>query len=115
MTLGFSLFLIGCQTISSYFTPKPIEPESTNPKKPLVKIIDRTNERQESEDERGTNEFNLALGERRGYSVLKFLVAMGANPSQFSIISYGEERPAMIDCKDEQYFEKNRRVEFVRH
>ncbi len=85
------------------------------PAKTLVKIIDRTNERQKSEDERGNNEYNLALGERRDYSVLKFLVAMGANPSQFSIISYEEERPAIIDSKDEPCFEKNRRVELVRH
>ncbi|MBF0280340.1 MAG: OmpA family protein [SAR324 cluster bacterium] len=65
-------------------------------------------------DERGTNEYNLALGERRGNSVLEYLMALGANPEQFSVISFGEERAAMLNCSDEGCYEKNRRVEFTR-
>ena len=42
-------------------------------------------------DERGTNEYNLALGERRARSVLNYLLRLGASPEQFSIVSFGEE------------------------
>lgn len=44
-------------------------------------------------DERGTREYNLALGESRGEVVKRFMQAEGANPSQMSVISYGEEKP----------------------
>lgn len=64
-------------------------------------------------DERGTNEYNLALGERRAKSVLNFLIALGANPEQFRIISFGEERPAVPQSTEEAY-SKNRRVVFTR-
>lgn len=65
-------------------------------------------------DERGTNEYNLALGDRRGNSILDYLIALGANPEQFSVISFGEERPAMLNCSDEHCYVNNRRVEFTR-
>ena len=45
-------------------------------------------------DERGTNEYNLALGERRAKAVFDYLMSLGASPSQFSLVSFGEERPA---------------------
>jgi len=44
-------------------------------------------------DERGTNEYNLALGERRANSAAKFLVSLGISPDRIEAISYGEERP----------------------
>jgi len=44
-------------------------------------------------DERGTNEYNLALGERRADSAAKFLVSLGISPDRIETISYGEERP----------------------
>ena len=44
-------------------------------------------------DERGTNEYNLALGERRANSAAKFLVSLGISPDRIETISYGEERP----------------------
>jgi peptidoglycan-associated lipoprotein len=62
-------------------------------------------------DERGTNEYNLALGERRARAALDFLVLMGVDASKMSIISYGEEYPA-VQGSDESAWSKNRRDEF---
>jgi peptidoglycan-associated lipoprotein len=63
-------------------------------------------------DSRGTNEYNLALGEERAKAVASMLVNFGANPKQISTISYGEEIP--IDPSDnEQAYQKNRRVHFA--
>jgi len=63
-------------------------------------------------DERGTREYNLGLGERRGNSVSSALGAAGASTSQLNVVSYGEERPV---CKEhgEDCWQKNRRVEIV--
>jgi len=61
-------------------------------------------------DERGTVEYNLALGERRADTVKRYLVVQGVNPNQLESISYGEERPAMIGS-DESAWSKNRRTE----
>jgi len=62
-------------------------------------------------DERGTNEYNLALGQRRADSAKKFLVALGVDEARISTISYGEERPAdPRHC--EEAWAKNRRDEF---
>ncbi len=63
-------------------------------------------------DERGTTEYNLALGERRASSVKDFLLSKGVSASQVSTISYGEERPIAMGS-DEAAWAKNRRVEFV--
>jgi peptidoglycan-associated lipoprotein len=63
-------------------------------------------------DERGTNEYNLALGERRAESSKNFLVDLGIAPSRMTTISYGEERP--IDPQsNEEAWAKNRRDHFV--
>lgn len=61
-------------------------------------------------DERGTVEYNLALGERRGLSVSRFLQANGAAASQIETVSFGEERPALMGHNEESW-SKNRRVE----
>lgn len=63
-------------------------------------------------DERGTREYNVALGERRAESVKQALVLSGANAGQISTISYGEERPAELGSTEEAYA-KNRRVVFI--
>lgn len=63
-------------------------------------------------DERGTREYNLALGERRANSVLNYLIVNGASRSQIEIVSYGEERPA-ASGQNEQSYSRNRRVEVV--
>lgn len=62
-------------------------------------------------DERGTAEYNLALGQRRAQSVLDVLISYGMSPSRFSTISYGEEVPLQQGAS-EAAFAKNRRVHF---
>jgi peptidoglycan-associated lipoprotein len=61
-------------------------------------------------DERGSREYNIALGERRAMSVRRLLLGYGASDSQIETVSYGEERPAMLG-HDETAWSKNRRVE----
>ncbi|MEO7433231.1 MAG: peptidoglycan-associated lipoprotein Pal [Dokdonella sp.] len=63
-------------------------------------------------DERGSREYNLGLGERRGNTVQSALGGAGASSSQLNVTSYGEERPV---CRqhDESCWSKNRRVEIV--
>lgn len=61
-------------------------------------------------DERGTVEYNLALGNRRGMSVRQYLLANGASSSQIKVVSYGEERPVATG-HNEGSWAKNRRVE----
>ncbi len=63
-------------------------------------------------DERGTREYNLGLGERRGNAVKSALIVAGASEDQLNVVSYGEERPV---CKEhnEACWQKNRRVEIV--
>ena len=63
-------------------------------------------------DERGTNEYNLALGAKRAESVKRYLIDLGISPDRVSTISYGEELPL---CKDqnEECWAKNRRGHFV--
>jgi peptidoglycan-associated lipoprotein len=63
-------------------------------------------------DERGTNEYNLALGDRRAESAKAFLTDLGIDASRLTTISYGEERP--VDPRsDEEAWAKNRRAHFV--
>ncbi|QSX35162.1 peptidoglycan-associated lipoprotein Pal [Shewanella avicenniae] len=63
-------------------------------------------------DERGTPEYNIALGERRAKAVAKYLQGLGVLPSQMSIVSYGEEKPAdMTHSADGEA--KNRRAVLV--
>ena len=62
-------------------------------------------------DERGTEEYNLALGERRAMAVKTFLTTMGVKEGQLYTISYGEERPAE-NGHDEKAWSQNRRVQF---
>src|SRR5690606_13012106 len=59
-------------------------------------------------DERGTREYNLALGERRANSVKNYLVALGVPASRITTISYGKERPAVVGS-DEMAWSQNRR------
>jgi peptidoglycan-associated lipoprotein len=64
-------------------------------------------------DERGTREYNLALGERRAQAVERYLQVQGVSASQLETISYGEERPA-VQGTTEAAYSRNRRVEIVR-
>ena len=63
-------------------------------------------------DQRGTREYNLALGERRANSVRAYLVAQGVSSSQIEVISYGEEKPYATGST-EMSWSYNRRVEIV--
>jgi len=63
-------------------------------------------------DERGTEEYNIALGERRSNSSKRYLINLGVKTNQLSTISYGEERPA-DPGHNEEAWAKNRRAEFV--
>ena len=65
-------------------------------------------------DERGTNEYNLALGDRRAESAKDFLSDLGIDPSRLSTISYGEERP-VDPRRNEEAWAKNRRSHFKVH
>lgn len=63
-------------------------------------------------DERGTNEYNLALGEQRAKMTMEFLVALGVPASRIKTVSFGEERP--VDrASTEEAWAKNRRAHFV--
>jgi peptidoglycan-associated lipoprotein len=63
-------------------------------------------------DERGTNEYNLALGDRRAQSAKTYLVDLGIAPERLTCISYGEERP-LDPGHNEAAWAKNRRDQFV--
>jgi peptidoglycan-associated lipoprotein len=62
-------------------------------------------------DERGTNNYNIALGERRAHSTKMYLVSQGISSKRIHTISYGEERPFCFDVNDACWF-KNRRAHF---
>jgi peptidoglycan-associated lipoprotein len=62
-------------------------------------------------DERGTTEYNLALGERRALSARRYLISLGGNPDKVFTISYGEEQPA-VEGHDESAWKFNRRDDF---
>jgi peptidoglycan-associated lipoprotein len=63
-------------------------------------------------DVRGTNEYNLALGERRAKSTMNYLVAQGVAANRITIVSYGEERPQCTQ-NDDACWSKNRRAHFL--
>jgi peptidoglycan-associated lipoprotein len=63
-------------------------------------------------DERGSAEYNLALGERRAKSAMQYLITLGVQTGRLSVISYGKEKPA-VQGSDEEAWAKNRRAEFV--
>ncbi len=63
-------------------------------------------------DARGTNEYNLALGERRAINAKQYMVDLGVNASRIRTVSYGEERP-LFEGSDESSYQYNRRDDFV--
>ena len=63
-------------------------------------------------DERGSNEYNLALGEKRANAVRKYLELWGVSERQIKILSLGEEKPRLT-CHEEKCWKENRRVDFV--
>lgn len=65
-------------------------------------------------DERGTREYNLALGERRAAAARDYLVSLGINPSRISTISYGEERPVNPASTEEAWAQNRVAISVVR-
>jgi peptidoglycan-associated lipoprotein len=63
-------------------------------------------------DERGTNDYNLALGERRAQSARDYLISLGIDGSRLLTVSFGEERPACT-ASDESCWQRNRRAHFL--
>lgn len=63
-------------------------------------------------DERGSREYNIALGERRAQAVRRLLLFQGVSDKQVETISYGEERPALLG-HDDTSWQQNRRVELI--
>lgn len=63
-------------------------------------------------DERGTNEYNFALGQKRANSVKQYLITLGVSSSKIDMISYGEEKPLCTE-QNEECWQKNRRAHFV--
>ena len=64
-------------------------------------------------DERGTREYNLALGEKRAQSVKNYLISLGISSDRVSTISYGKERPAVIGSNDGAWAQNRRSVTLV--
>jgi peptidoglycan-associated lipoprotein len=63
-------------------------------------------------DQRGSTEYNLALGQRRAEAVRAFLANYGIDPERFTTVSYGKERP-LVEGEDEEAWARNRRAEFA--
>jgi peptidoglycan-associated lipoprotein len=61
-------------------------------------------------DERGTREYNLALGERRANAARNYLVALGIDPNRIQTISYGKERPAVLGSNESAWAQNRRAV-----
>ena len=78
----------------------------------LVKNVDMKVTIEGHADERGTPEYNIALGERRAEAVSNYLQALGVQADQISIVSYGEEKPLLLGQSEEVYA-KNRRAVLV--
>ena len=61
-------------------------------------------------DERGTREYNLALGERRANGAIEYMQSLGVDPSRVRIISFGKERPAVVGSTESAYSQNRRAV-----
>lgn len=64
-------------------------------------------------DERGTREYNLALGQRRADAARDYLIARGVSPARISTISYGKDRPAVLGSNEEAWAQNRRAVTVV--
>jgi peptidoglycan-associated lipoprotein len=75
----------------------------------LLRYPDRTVIIEGHADERGTREYNLALGARRAQSTFDFLVGLGVDPARLTTVTYGKERPVSL-CSNESCWSQNRRT-----
>jgi peptidoglycan-associated lipoprotein len=64
-------------------------------------------------DERGTREYNIALGERRANAAKNYLVSLGVDSSRLNVVSYGKERPAVLGSTEDAYAQNRRAVTVV--
>lgn len=64
-------------------------------------------------DERGTRDYNIALGERRANAAKNYLASLGIDPSRINVISYGKERPAALGSNEEAWAQNRRAVTVV--
>jgi peptidoglycan-associated lipoprotein len=64
-------------------------------------------------DERGTRDYNIALGERRANAAKNYLATLGVDPARIYVISYGKERPAALGSNEEAYAQNRRAVTVV--
>ena len=95
------------------FDIKPEYKEMLKAKADLMKQFPSVRVRIEGNcDERGTQEYNLALGERRARAAYEYLVMLGVSPSQLEMISYGKENPA-VQGTGEAVWAQNRRDDFT--
>ena len=95
------------------FDIKPEYKEMLKAKADLMKQFPSVRVRIEGNcDERGTQEYNLALGERRARAAYEYLVMLGVSPSQLEMISYGKENPA-VQGTGEAVWSQNRRDDFT--
>ncbi len=95
------------------FDSSDLKPEAMRALDAHAKVLQNSGARVVLEghtDERGTREYNMALGERRSAAVQRYLVLQGVSPAQLELVSYGEERPVATGS-DEQSWSQNRRVE----
>jgi peptidoglycan-associated lipoprotein len=74
----------------------------------MLRFPERTAVIEGHADERGTREYNLALGARRAQAVFDYLVLLGVEPNRLQVVSYGKERPISL-CADEICWSQNRR------
>ena len=65
-------------------------------------------------DERGTREYNLALGERRAAAARDYLLAQGVDPARIKVISYGKERPAVLGSNESAWQQNRRGISIVK-
>lgn len=94
------------------FDIKPESKEVLNTKAALMKQFPSIRVRIEGNcDARGTQEYNLALGERRARAAYDYLVMLGVNPAQLEMISFGKENPA-VEGTGEAVWAQNRRDDF---
>lgn len=94
------------------FDIKPEYKEMLKQKAELMKRYSTIRVRIEGNcDARGTQEYNLALGERRARAAYEYMVMLGVNPGQLEMISFGKERP-MVEGTGDAVWSKNRRDEF---
>lgn len=98
------------------FDSSELKPEAMRALDAHAKVLKATGVRVVLEghtDERGTREYNMALGERRASAVQRYLSMQGVAPAQLELVSYGEERPVALGS-EEQSWAQNRRVELRR-